>query len=173
MVLRPAPVRQAIVVMGVSGCGKSTLGRALSDALGWGFIEGDTLHPAANILKMSAGIPLDDADRWPFLERVGRAIAQARDRGVVAACSALKHRYRDLIVSLAGEVAFVLPVVDREQLLARLTHRGGHFMPPSLLDSQLADLEPPQSDEHAILIDGTAPTHEQVARVLDALPGAG
>jgi gluconokinase len=162
-------VTHAVVVMGVSGCGKSTLARALSEALGWRFIEGDTLHPEANIAKMSAGIALDDRDRQPFLGRVARAIAAGRADGVIVTCSALKRRYRDLIRSLAGDVTFVLPVLSRERLLARLTRRSDHFMPASLLDSQLADLEAPQRDEHAILLDGTAATHEQVAHVLGAL----
>ena len=164
-------VNRAIVVMGMSGCGKSTLARALADALGWRFIEADTLHPQANIAKMSAGIALEDADRRPFLERVAQAIAAARAAGVVVSCSALKRAYRDLIRALAGEVTFVLPVVDRERLRDRLAARTGHFMPPSLLDSQLADFEGPQPDEHAILIDGTASTGVQVARTLALLTG--
>lgn len=164
---------QAVVVMGPTGCGKSTLARALADALGWRFIEGDSLHPQANIAKMSAGIPLDDADRQPLLEGVAHAIAAARADGVIVSCSALKRRYRDLIRTLAGDVIFVLPVLDREGLLARLMGRAGHFMPASLLDSQLADLEPPQADEHAVLLDGTAAMHEQVTRTLAALGGQG
>jgi gluconokinase len=164
---------RAIVVMGVSGCGKSTLARALANALGWQFIEGDALHPDANVAKMSAGVALDDTDRRPFLERVAHEIAAAHADGVVVACSALKRRYRDLIRSLAGDVAFVLPVLDRERLLARLTRRTEHFMPALLLDSQLADLEPPQAGERAIVLDGAAVTHEQVARALVALVALG
>ena len=153
----------AIVVMGVSGCGKSTLGQALADVLGWRFVEGDALHPTGNVAKMAAGIPLDDADRQPFLENVADAIVAARKTGVVASCSALKRAYRDLIRARAGPVTFVLPLLDRPALAARMMHRPGHFMPPALLDSQLATLEKPGADEQAILIDGAAPVASQVA----------
>jgi gluconokinase len=162
-------VIRAIVVMGASGCGKSTLGRALAAALHWRFIEGDTLHSPANIAKMSSGVPLTDEDRWPFLENVGAAIHAAGADGVVVACSALKRDHRDRIRARAGEVAFVLPSVDRAHLLARLEHRRGHFMPPALLDSQLQALEPPQQDERALVLDGNASTEIQVSRVLDAI----
>ena len=167
---------RAVVVMGVSGAGKSTLGKALAEALGWAFIEGDALHPPANIAKMSAGLPLSDDDRRPFLEAVADAIAAQRKAGVVAACSALKRSYRDLIRSRAGEVAFVLPELTREQLLPRMTARTGHFMPASLLDSQLADLEPPGRDELAVRVDGTAELAAQVDQAvagLRALTAAG
>lgn len=159
----------AIVVMGVSGCGKSTLGRALADALGWRFVEGDALHPPENIAKMAAGISLDDEDRRPFLENVAAALAEHRVIGVVAACSALKRGYRDMLRTRAGELTFVLPVLKRDALLSRMTERDGHFMPASLLDSQLATLERPGSDEQAILVDGTAPVEEQVAQALAGL----
>jgi gluconokinase len=162
-------VTRAIVVMGVSGCGKSTLASALASALGWRFIEGDELHPPANIAKMSSGIALTDEDRRPFLENIGRAILEARAGGVVAACSALKRSYRDLIRARAGEVVFILPSVDRAHLIERLTRRRQHFMPASLIDSQLAALEPPGPDEQAIVLDGTASTEAQIAQVLDAL----
>ncbi len=160
---------RAIVVMGASGCGKSTLGRALAAALRWRFIEGDTLHPPQNIAKMSSGVPLTDEDRWPFLENVGAAIHAAGADGVVVACSALKRDYRDRIRARAGEVAFVLPSVDRAHLLARLAHRREHFMPPTLVDGQLQALEPPQQDERALVLDGNASTELQVRRVLDAI----
>ena len=159
----------AVIVMGVSGCGKSTLARALSERLGWRFVEGDTLHPPANVAKMAAGIALDDDDRLPFLEAVAQALVESRDRGVVASCSALKRRYRDLIRARAGAVTFVLPDLTRAQLAARLAQRSDHFMPVSLLDSQLATLEPPGPDESALRVEGTAPTDTQVAAILHAL----
>src|SRR5262249_31399900 len=138
---------------GVSGCGKSTLGRELAPALGVAFIEGDTLHPAANIAKMQAGVPLNDRDRQPFLENVADAIVASRG-GVVVSCSALKRSYRDLIRAQAGSVTFVWQKVERAELAARLKRRRGHYMPASLLDSQLAALEPPGEDERAIVVDG-------------------
>lgn len=155
--------------MGVSGSGKSTLARALASALGWRFVEGDELHPPANIAKMSAGVALTDEDRLPFLERVGDALAAPPASGIVVSCSALKRAYRDLIRARAGAVTFVLPRLPRAQLLARVAARPEHFMPASLLDSQLAALELPAPDERAILLDGTAGTDAQVAQVLAAL----
>jgi carbohydrate kinase (thermoresistant glucokinase family) len=159
---------KAIVVMGVSGSGKSTLGQALADALGWRFVEGDALHPPSNIAKMSAGTPLNDEDRRPFLENVGQALL-ARPSGAVVSCSALKRAYRDLIRSIAGDVTFVLPTLSSEQLRARMAQRPHHFMPTSLLESQLATLEPPGAEEAAILVDGNLPTETQVEQVMAAL----
>jgi carbohydrate kinase (thermoresistant glucokinase family) len=160
-------VTRAIVVMGVSGCGKSTLAEGIAAALGWRFVEGDDLHPPANVAKMAAGIPLDDEDRAPFLDNVAAAIRAAD--GVVASCSALKRRYRDRLRAQAGELVFVLPMLDRADLLARMTQRANHFMPASLLDSQLAALELPGEDERAILVDGTATPEAQVAQALAAI----
>jgi carbohydrate kinase (thermoresistant glucokinase family) len=157
--------------MGPSGCGKSTLGQSLAAALGWRFVEGDTLHPASNVAKMSAGIPLDDVDRRPFLQRVGEVCASEGAAGVVISCSALKRSHRDLIRSRAGQVSviFVLPVLDRDTLMMRLMQRKHHFMPAALLDSQLAALEPPGPDERAILIDGAAVTADQARQTLAAI----
>ena len=160
---------RAVIVMGVAGCGKTTLAAALAQRLGWQFIEGDTLHPPENVEKMRAGIALDDADREPFLRAVAGAVNAGRRAGVVASCSALKRSYRALIASLAGDVRFVIPVVDRAALHARLSGRRDHFMPAALLDSQLAALELPDPDEHAIVVDGTAPTDVQVETVIAAL----
>jgi gluconokinase len=159
----------AVVVMGVSGSGKSTLGRALAEKLGWHFVDGDTLHPPANIAKMAAGTPLDDADRQPFLERVAHTITEHRRSGVVVACSALRRSYRNFIRARAGEVTFVMPVLDREVLMARLGQRTDHFMPSSLLDSQLDVLEFPDPDEAAILLDGNSPTQVQLGQALAGL----
>src|SRR5687768_17021020 len=125
----------ALVVMGVSASGKTTLGEALAAALAWRFVEGDALHPPENIARMAAGIALDDEARRPFLEAVADLIAAERRHGVVVTCSALKHSYRDLIRARAGDVTFVLPLVPRDVLAARLARRLGHFMPASLLDS--------------------------------------
>jgi carbohydrate kinase (thermoresistant glucokinase family) len=164
-------VSRAIVIMGVSGCGKSTLGRELAPALGVAFVEGDALHSEANVAKMRAGVPLDDRDRKPFLESVAAAIVAARE-GVVVSCSALKRSYRDLIRARAGDVTFVWLDLERNELAARLARRHDHYMPASLLDSQLAALEPPGPDEHAIVIDGAKTTAAQVAQVLAALDEA-
>jgi carbohydrate kinase (thermoresistant glucokinase family) len=162
-------VTRAIVIMGVSGCGKSTLGRELAAALGVPFVEGDTLHSEANVAKMRAGIPLDDGDREPFLARVADALVAAGPRGAVVSCSALKRSYRDLIRARAGAVTFVWPRLERAALAERLKQRREHYMPASLLDSQLAALEPPAEDEQAIEIDGAETTAAQVAHALAAL----
>ena len=161
---------RAIVVMGVTGSGKSTLGSTLARALGWQFVEGDSLHPAANIKKMAAGIPLDDQDRVPFLDNVAKALAESRPHGIVVSCSALKRSYRDRIRAGEPRALFVLPVLTREQLEARLRARAGHFMPASLLDSQLATLEPPGADEASIQIPGNEALDLQVQRVLATMP---
>ena len=159
----------AIVIMGVTGSGKSTLGQALARALGWMFIEGDTLHPPANIARMAAGVALNDADRVPFLDNVAQAIA-TRTTDLVITCSALKRAYRDRLRRADPQLRFVLPLLSRESLQRRLQQRSDHFMPATLLDSQLADLEPPQPDEPVIQIDGGAPVDEQVAATRAALP---
>lgn len=151
--------------MGVAGCGKSTVGAALAAQLGWPFQEGDLLHPPENVAKMAAGHPLTDADRRPWLDRV-RTWIESHDVGVIT-CSALKRSYRDVLRD--EHVVFVLLTASREQLLARLTARHGHFMPASLLDSQLADLEPPAPDERAITVDAALPPPDQVELVLQVV----
>ena len=160
--------------MGVTGSGKSTLGRVLAQALHCPFVEGDTLHPSANIAKMSAGIPLDDADRIPFLENVARVIA-ARSGPLVISCSALKRAYRDLLRRADPQLLFVHPRLSRAQLQVRLQQRRDHFMPAALLESQLRDLEPPGPDERFIELDGTEPLERQLAATLaqSAQMGAG
>jgi carbohydrate kinase (thermoresistant glucokinase family) len=140
-----------IVVMGVSGCGKSSVGIALAEALGARFIDGDDLHPEANKAKMGAGIPLDDSDRWPWLDLVGQELAAGP--ATVIACSALKRAYRDRIRAAAPKTFFVHLDGSREILEQRLGDRTGHFMPATLLDSQLAILEPLGSDEAGVVID--------------------
>jgi carbohydrate kinase (thermoresistant glucokinase family) len=164
------PLLRAIIVMGVTGSGKSTLGAAIAHALGWQFVEGDTLHPAANITKMAAGIPLDDEDRIPFLENVAKVLAQSRPRGIVVSCSALKRSYRDLIRAGDPDALFIFPLLTRAQLQVRLKGRAGHFMPASLLDSQLATLEPPSPDELSIQVPGDEAVDAQVRSTLAMVP---
>ena len=138
--------------MGVSGSGKSTVAALVAERLGWDFAEGDAMHPAANVAKMHAGIPLDDADRAPWLRVIAGWIREHLDSGTpgVVTCSALKRSYRDVL--RAPGVVFV-HVTGSEALLGQRMHeRTGHFMPTSLLDSQLAILEPPQDDEAHITI---------------------
>ncbi len=143
-------VLHKVVVMGVSGCGKSMIAQGLSDATGLRFLDGDSLHPATNIAKMSAGHPLDDADRAPWLDAVGAALAGRAD---VVACSALKRAYRDRIRVQVPDAVFVHLDGPRDVLAARVGGRPGHFMPADLLDSQLATLEPLQADEAGIVVD--------------------
>jgi carbohydrate kinase (thermoresistant glucokinase family) len=142
----------AIVVMGVASCGKTTLGEALAAHFGVSFVEGDKLHSPESVAKMSAGIPLTDEDRWPWLGRVGDALAG--NATCIASCSALKRSYRDAIRAHAKrDVAFVHLHGTREVLAARIAGRKGHFMPASLLDSQLKTLEMPGADETSVTID--------------------
>ncbi|WP_307794735.1 gluconokinase [Leifsonia sp. TF02-11] len=155
-----------VVVMGVSGSGKSTIGQAVADALGAAFVDGDDLHPAANVAKMAAAIPLTDADREPWLRAVGRTLAAGGDAGVVVACSALKRAYRDLIRSEAPGTVFAELDGPRELLEQRMI-RPGHFMPASLLDSQLATLEPLQPDEAGLRLDIDRPPADLVAAIVD------
>ncbi len=150
---------RGIVVMGVSGSGKSTLAAYLSERLGSPLLEGDSFHSPANIAKMRSGHPLDDADRWPWLDRLGAAIGEAalaagQGGFAVAACSALKRVYRErLSAASAAPLAFVLLDTVPAEIARRLATREGHYMPASLLDSQLATLERPGADEHALTLD--------------------
>lgn len=153
--------RPVLVIMGVSGCGKSTVAGVLAGRLGWDLAEGDDMHPRANVEKMSAGHPLSDDDRWPWLERVAAWITDHTSTGRpgIVTCSALKRRYRDVL--RGDRVVFVYLAGTREQIFARLAVRHGHYMPASLLDSQFADLEPPGPDERSITVDiGGAPDSE-------------
>lgn len=160
--------RPQVVVMGVSGSGKSTVGEQVAELLGVPFVDGDALHPAANVAKMASGIPLTDEDRIPWLRAVGRALAEASPEGGVVACSALKRSYRDLIRSEAPDVLFAELDGDRALLAARMAARPGHFMPVSLLDSQLATLEPLQPEEHGLRLD----VSRSPAELADAIAGA-
>ncbi len=138
------------IVMGVSGCGKSHIGAALADRLRLRFLDGDSLHPAANIDKMSQGQPLNDTDRAPWLDAVGAALGENAD---IVACSALKRAYRDRIRAKASGAIFIHLNGDRAVLERRVSSRPGHFMPATLLDSQLNTLEPLALDEAAIIVD--------------------
>ena len=143
-----------LVVMGVSGCGKSTVAALLSERLGWPFKEGDSLHPPANVAKMEAGRPLTDEDRWPWLALVADWIGGQLDAGEhgVVTCSALKRSYRDVLDRRGAGVTFVYLAGQRQTLEDRMAARTGHFMPPSMLVSQLETLEEPQPDESSIRV---------------------
>ena len=144
-----------LVIMGATGCGKSTIGAALAERFSLPFMDADDYHPVANVEKMSQGIALEDADRWPWLDILSRAMVKKADAhgGVVCGCSALKRSYRDFLRSHIGKpVQFVLLDGHRSLLLARMNARKDHYMPPSLLDSQLATLERPDADEQAIIV---------------------
>ena len=146
----------AIIVMGVSGCGKSSIGLKISDALGLQFVEGDQLHPASNVEKMSKGIPLTDDDRMPWLDLIGQTMKASLDRGqgVIVSCSALRRAYRDrLRNAVNGNLFFVYLSGSKELLMKRMGERKGHFMPPSLLESQLATLEVPTGEPGVVTVD--------------------
>ncbi|SED91308.1 gluconate kinase, SKI family [Arthrobacter alpinus] len=153
-----------VVVMGVSGAGKSTIGTLVADAMNFPFVDADSLHPLENIRKMAAGTPLNDEDRWPWLDLVGHELATTRGKGIVVACSALKRRYRDAIRAQAPDTIFLHLEGSLEVLSSRLEGRSGHFMPPNLLASQLDALEPMEADEAAVVIDIAASMNE----ILDA-----
>jgi carbohydrate kinase (thermoresistant glucokinase family) len=157
--------------MGVCGCGKSTVGERLARELGALFIEGDAFHPPANVARMAAGIALTDADRQGWLEALAAQLADARraGRSVVLACSALKRRYRDVLRLGAPDLRVVHLAGDRAMLAVRLAARQGHYMPASLLDSQLATLETPDPDERAVTLDAGAPTDTLVQSALTQL----
>jgi carbohydrate kinase (thermoresistant glucokinase family) len=156
-----------IVVMGVAGSGKTSVGEELARRLGWPFVEGDAFHPEANRRKMAGGTPLTDEDRWPWLDAVAAEMRRLDEAGVsaVVACSALKRSYRARLEAGAREVAFVHLHGSREVLATRIRARKGHFMPPELLDSQVATLEPPGAGENAVTVDVAPP----VAKIVDEI----
>ena len=149
-----------VVVMGVSGVGKTTVARLLSERLALPYAEADDFHPPANIAKMSAGTPLDDADRQPWLEAIGAWLQQQNDGGTggVVTCSALKRRYRDTLRAACPDIWFLHLAGTHDLVADRIGHRTGHFMPASLLDSQYSTLEPLAADERGAVLDvGPAP----------------
>ncbi len=158
----PDPAPRALIVMGVSGSGKTTIGEQLAGHIGWRYEDADTFHPASNVAKMSAGQPLTDEDRWPWL----RAIADEIDRTIAAGervvigCSALRRVYRDVLVHGRDDIRIVYLDGTQDLIAGRLGERKGHFMPPGLLTSQFRTLEPPAPDEHAVTvsIDASAET---------------
>ena len=162
----PSPV--VLVITGVSGAGKSTVGSLLAERLGWAFEEGDSLHPYTNVEKMAAGIPLTDEDRWPWLARIADWVDGQLDSGQngIITCSALKRSYRLLINRRGSGVEFVYLAVSKAELEERVEHRQGHFMPASLLDSQLATLEVPTDSEPAIRVDAGPDASLVVDRLL-------
>ncbi|MGG5809993.1 gluconokinase [Falsiroseomonas sp. CW058] len=160
-----------LVVMGVSGAGKSTLGTLLAGRLGLSFRDADDFHPPANIAKMSAGQPLTDDDRRPWLDAIGAHLAAHRGRGCVVTCSALKRAYRDRLRAAAPGARFLFLHGDAALVAARQAAREGHFMPPSLVASQFATLEPPAPEEGAIMLDVDAPPDVLAERAIRALEG--
>jgi len=170
--MRPRAERpRVVVVMGVSGAGKTTVGELLAKRLGWQFIEGDRLHPPENVAKMKSGYPLTDSDRAPWLAAIAKVIDDWRDRGEcgVITCSALKRKYRRQIIGDRCDVRLVYLEGTRELIARRLTVRRGHFMPPTLLDSQFAALEPPGADETPITISIGGPLDEIIQRIIGVL----
>jgi len=169
------PVKNlAIVVMGVSGVGKTSVGERLATRLGVPFLEGDDFHPRRNVEKMSSGVPLDDTDRWPWLDAIGAAIKGTPAKSLVVTCSALKRAYRQRLAAAAGRpLLFLFLDASPQTLAARLAARHGHFMPPGLLDSQFATLEKPTPDESAIRVSVEPPLDTVVNDALAALAAAG
>ncbi|AXG77052.1 gluconokinase [Streptomyces paludis] len=158
-----------VVVMGVAGTGKTTVGPLLAEALGVPYAEGDDFHPPANIAKMSAGTPLEDADRWPWLDAIG-AWAHGREAlGGVASSSALKRVYRDRLRAGAPGIVFLHLTGDRSLVERRMSERKGHFMPTALLDSQFATLENLGADEAGVAVDVSGTPQEITERAVAAL----
>ena len=156
-----------LVVMGVSGSGKTTVAKGIAERLGWAFAEGDDAHPPANVAKMAAGEPLTDADRWPWLRSLAGWIGdrEAAGQSAVLTCSALKRAYRDLLRDGHPSVRFVHVSVDRETLRRRLESRRGHYMPASLLLSQLEALEPLAPDEPGLVLAGDGAPEDVIERL--------
>ena len=160
-----------VVVMGVAGTGKTTIGPLLAARLGVPYAEGDDFHPPANIAKMTAGTPLTDEDRWPWLDAIGGWAHGRAGLGGVVSSSALKRSYRDRLRAAAPGVVFVHLTGSRELIEDRMSHRQGHFMPTALLDSQFATLQPLQPDEAGVAVDVAGTPEEITGRAADALKG--
>ena len=163
-------VPHQIVVMGVSAVGKTVIGRGIATRLGLPFVDADTLHPHENVAKMAAGTPLDDDDRWPWLDAVGATAADSPD-GIVVACSALRRVYRDRIREHSPRAVFVQLTGSPQLLAQRAAERTDHFMPPSLLASQLALLEDLDDDEAGVCVDVSPIPDAIIATALKLLPG--
>jgi gluconokinase len=164
--------QDVVVVMGVAGTGKTTVGRLLAEALGVPYAEADGFHPPANVAKMSAGIPLDDTDRAPWLDAIGAWAHRREGLGGVVSCSALKRVYRDRLRAAAPGIVFLHLTGDRALIGRRMAERAGHFMPVALLDSQFATLEPLEADEPGVSVDvlpGPEAVSERALRALSAL----
>jgi carbohydrate kinase (thermoresistant glucokinase family) len=157
--------------MGVSGSGKTTIGEQLAARIGWRYEDADTFHPASNVAKMSAGQPLTDDDRWPWLRAIAAEIDRAAAAGerVVIGCSALRRVYRDVLVHGRNDVRIIYLQGTQALIADRLDHRKGHFMPPGLLTSQFKTLEPPTPDEHAVTASIDAPVETIVDDILRQL----
>jgi len=168
---RGAVPAQVLVLMGVSGSGKTTVGALLAGRLGWRAAEADDFHPPQNIAKMKSGVPLDDTDRLPWLEAIAAQIDRWRSEGKrgVVTCSALKRRYRDIIVGDRADVRLVFLKGARELIADRLAARLGHFMPPALLESQFAALEEPTPEERPVVVPIDEPPNELAERIIAAL----
>ncbi|TCK16601.1 gluconate kinase (SKI family) [Ancylobacter aquaticus] len=170
MTLKARGAPPAIVVMGVSGCGKSSVGQALAAMFDADFVEGDALHPPASIAKMARGEPLDDEDRQPWLQTICQTISDTRatGRGVVVSCSALRRVYRDQL-RMAGPLHILFLNGSRAVLAERMRQRAGHFMPFTLLDSQLATLEVPTGENDVVTLDIDRPLVDVIARAGEAI----
>lgn len=157
-----------VILTGVTGCGKTTVGALLAKACGWDFHDADDFHPAENVAKMKRGVPLDDADRWPWLERLNNFLRDSERQGksLVLACSALKQRYRDRLARNCAAARFVFLDGDIELIRARLAARQGHYMNPKLLDSQFAILEPPRNALRFDIADSPAELVRSIRKAL-------
>jgi carbohydrate kinase (thermoresistant glucokinase family) len=167
----PELTPHALILMGVSGSGKTTVGEILAARIGWRYEDADTFHPASNVAKMSAGQPLTDDDRWPWLRAIAGEIDRASAAGerVVIGCSALRRVYRDLLVHGRHDIRIVYLQGTQGLIADRLGERKGHFMPPGLLTSQFGTLEPPAPDEHAVTVSIDAPAETIVDNILRQL----
>jgi gluconokinase len=169
---QPTTRTSVILLMGVSGCGKTTTGQRLSRVLGWDFRDADSFHPAANVEKMSRGVPLTDEDRWPWLAAIAAWIDERRaDGNAIVSCSALKKSYRDRLLIGRPDVQLVFLKGSHSLIADRMNRRKGHFMPPALLDSQFATLEEPMADEAPLVLEITMPPPRIVERIVKAVSG--
>jgi gluconokinase len=167
------PATASIVVMGVSGSGKTSVAVELARRLGWDYVEGDDLHPTANVAKMAGGHPLDDEDRWPWLRRIAEVIGEheAAGTGLIVTCSALKQSYRDRLRDGHPSVWFAHVDAPQAVIAERLQRRTGHYMPPSLLGSQLTTLEPLTEEEPGRVVSGVGSVEETASQLLTDLRG--